>query len=361
MSASTYPSLGRRDMLPAYLAPQILTFIDDPTTLARSSQVSKRWRELVSDDMAWKSLCDKHAYRRLSNDSSPPSTPLGGRKRRTPDGSPDSASSAYHRHADLYGYQNRWNRPPGLKSEFSDDEWRSWGAEVEDGDQREARRRLKGALEGTASRRPKVTTYRSHFKQRYMVETAWRSGGKAESRSITPDQGVVTSLHLTDKYIVVALDNAKIHVFDTNGEHQKTLQGHVMGVWAMVPWEDVLISGGCDRDVRVWNMKTGYLCRPHFPFPTTPLAAAEHAWLTSSQQKRPHPPRPHFNSALPKNVRQIHRNLRLAGHDPTHLGHPPGDLQARARGPSGQRALSRDPRRPHRLGKLRHHGPHLEH
>jgi len=75
---------------------------------------------------------------------------------------------------------------------------------------------------------------------------------------ITPDHGVVTSLHLTDKYIVVALDNAKIHVFNTEGEHQKTLQGHVMGVWAMVPWDDILVSGGCDRDVRVWNMDTGY-------------------------------------------------------------------------------------------------------
>lgn len=90
-----------------------------------------------------------------------------------------------------------------------------------------------------------------------MVETAWRSGGRCDSRQITPDQGVVTSLHLTDKYIVVALDNAKIHVFDTDGQHQKTLQGHVMGVWAMVPWDDILVSGGCDRDVRVWNMATG--------------------------------------------------------------------------------------------------------
>lgn len=90
-----------------------------------------------------------------------------------------------------------------------------------------------------------------------MVETAWRSGGKVQSRYITPDQGVVTSLHLTDKYIVVALDNAKIHVFDANGSHQKTLHGHVMGVWAMVPWDDYLVSGGCDRDVRVWNMATG--------------------------------------------------------------------------------------------------------
>ena len=92
-----------------------------------------------------------------------------------------------------------------------------------------------------------------------MVETAWRNGGDCDARQITPDQGVVTSLHLTKKYIVVALDNAKIHVFDTVGDHQKTLTGHVMGVWAMVPWGDLLVSGGFDRDVRVWNLATGYV------------------------------------------------------------------------------------------------------
>jgi F-box and WD-40 domain protein CDC4 len=111
----------------------------------------------------------------------------------------------------------------------------------------------------TTTRRPKIRSYKSHFKQRYLVETAWRTGGQNVARHITQDQGVVTSLHLTPKYIVVALDNAKIHVFNTDGNNQKTLQGHVMGVWAMVPWDDVLVSGGCDRDVRVWNMATGYV------------------------------------------------------------------------------------------------------
>lgn len=90
-----------------------------------------------------------------------------------------------------------------------------------------------------------------------MVETAWRTGGDVCARQITPDQGVVTSLHLTDKYVVVGLDNSKIHVFDSSGRNQKTLNGHMMGVWAMVPWGDILVSGGCDRDVRVWNMATG--------------------------------------------------------------------------------------------------------
>ena len=45
-----------------------------------------------------------------------------------------------------------------------------------------------------------------------MIEAAWRKGGESIIKHITPDQGVVTSLHLTDKYIVVAMDNAKIHV-----------------------------------------------------------------------------------------------------------------------------------------------------
>lgn len=108
-------------------------------------------------------------------------------------------------------------------------------------------------------KKPKMKSYKAHFKQRYLVETAWRTGGQNVSRHIAQDQGVVTSLHLTPKYIVVALDNAKIHVFNTDGNAQKTLIGHVMGVWAMVPWGDTLVSGGCDRDVRVWDMATGYV------------------------------------------------------------------------------------------------------
>ncbi|KAF2085299.1 WD40 repeat-like protein [Saccharata proteae CBS 121410] len=222
--------------LPNELCLRILTFIDDPTTLARSSQVSKRWRELVSDDMAWKSLCEKHAYRRLS-DEGPQSAPLASSL--TPGGSPSypslwqSGRNTVHAGA----VTGSSNSAPDLRTQSLD--------------------RAGGSSSRGIKRLHKQMTYRSHFKQRYMVETAWRSGGKVDSRQIQPDQGVVTSLHLTDKYIVVALDNAKIHVFDVEGQHQRTLQGHVMGVWAMVPWDDILVSGGCDRDVRVWNMATG--------------------------------------------------------------------------------------------------------
>ena len=218
---------------------QILTFIDDAKTLARSSQVSVRWHELVSDDMAWKSLCEKHAYRRMSDETTgglfrrsalPPNTTVFSSESTSPNFRPSPVSSLISPASPATG-------PPRSRSLD--------------------RINSASSLSSPGRRRPKAMTYKSHFKQRYQVETAWRTGGTVDQRQITPDQGVVTSLHLTDRYIIVALDNAKIHVFDTEGRHLRCLTGHVMGVWAMIPWGDTLVSGGCDRDVRVWDMSTG--------------------------------------------------------------------------------------------------------
>jgi WD40 repeat protein len=79
------------------------------------------------------------------------------------------------------------------------------------------------------------------------------------ARYITNDHGVVTTLCMSDKYIIVGLDNSNIRVFDEDGRFQMTLAGHETGVWAMVVvGEDRLVSGGCDRDMRLWDLTTGY-------------------------------------------------------------------------------------------------------
>ena len=238
-------------VLPNELCLRILTFIEDPRTLARSSQVSHRWRELVSDDMAWKSLCERHAYRRLSDEGEG----RGHGARKAVSSGPGSQPEQRYQHP--YGYH------PGF-AQLHNPALAGLSSSAPDLTRRESM--AHSALPPTLSarnsssntkRRPKAISYRSHFKQRYQVETAWRAGGKVDTRQITPDQGVVTSLHLTPNYIIVALDNAKIHVFDTEGRHLRCLQGHVMGVWAMVPHGDTLVSGGCDRDVRVWDLQSG--------------------------------------------------------------------------------------------------------
>ncbi|KAK4502617.1 hypothetical protein PRZ48_006043 [Zasmidium cellare] len=233
-------------VLPNELCLRILTFIEDATTLARSSQVSRRWRELVSDDMAWKSLCERHAYRRMSDEPSSSPRPI-------PVATASNASPRFQHPYGYHGIAQAHNSSLAVLSSSAPDLTRRTSLN----NTPSVLPPTLSARAGSSRRRPKAISYRSHFKQRYQVETAWRHGGAVQTRQITPDQGVVTSLHLTSNYIIVALDNAKIHVFDTEGRHLRCLQGHVMGVWAMVPYKDILVSGGCDRDVRVWDLTTG--------------------------------------------------------------------------------------------------------
>ncbi|KAI4117369.1 MAG: hypothetical protein LQ345_002381 [Seirophora villosa] len=284
-------------VLPDELCLRVLEYVDDPKTFVRASSVSRRWRELVSDDQAWKALYDKHEYRRMSA---------------------DSVGSSFANNIPTTTTQGQWGflprsaSPPRSMDNMSSIDENSVNASD-----------ASAALPTRKAKRPRPkSTHRSRFKHRYMVESAWRKGGRMKAKHITPDQGVVTSLHLTKKYIVVALDNAKIHVFDTQGEHLRTLQGHVMGVWAMVPWDDILVSGGCDRDVRVWDMATGYDCK---------CAYASGAY---------------FNSPMSENVDRKNRDFRLQGHYSTCLGSRIRYLHQRSDGPPSQRSVPRDPRRP---------------
>lgn len=48
--------------LPPELAYHILSFIDDPKTLIWASQVCKRWHNLVMDEYLWKRMCERYAF-----------------------------------------------------------------------------------------------------------------------------------------------------------------------------------------------------------------------------------------------------------------------------------------------------------
>lgn len=105
-------------------------------------------------------------------------------------------------------------------------------------------------------------SYRSHFRQQYLLNQAWEEGGRLAGRYSLPEHAgaIVTAVLMQDGYIVVALDTSLILVFSDDGKLLRSLYGHVMGVWALELRGHTLLSGGCDRDVREWDLSSG-ACR----------------------------------------------------------------------------------------------------
>ncbi|KAF9140203.1 hypothetical protein BG015_001753 [Linnemannia schmuckeri] len=117
-----------------------------------------------------------------------------------------------------------------------------------------------------------ATSYKAYFKRRFMIDRNWISGHHSLISYTTPETGVVTSLQFDHHHIVVGCDNSRIQIFETtSGRLIRTLQGHLGGVWALEfvkgvgpAGEKMLVSGGCDRELRVWDMNTGK-CRLVMP------------------------------------------------------------------------------------------------
>ena len=48
--------------LPIEISLHVLSFIDDPRSLARAASVSRFWRGLLNDEFTWKIMCQKHHF-----------------------------------------------------------------------------------------------------------------------------------------------------------------------------------------------------------------------------------------------------------------------------------------------------------
>ncbi|KAI8966970.1 WD40-repeat-containing domain protein [Mycotypha africana] len=109
------------------------------------------------------------------------------------------------------------------------------------------------------------SSYREFFRRKYNIDMAWNlGGGKMTHCERKESQILVTTLKMDDTYIIVGYNNHCVDIYDAqNAAFIRTLEGHEGGVWALdfmkIGEETVLVTGGCDRTVRVWNLSTGEL------------------------------------------------------------------------------------------------------
>lgn len=254
-------------VLPAEISLRILSYIKDPRDLAAASQVSRLWYLLLSDDYTWKRLCEAHHFRRLSaagshvrdGSTSLPQLQSGVWPEETRHGAGLNSFHTISSSGEVVYTTNAStsDRPSPVRRSSAPPDMPTAPLAATVGDIQEV------VYCPEALRKELPTSYRTHFRQQYLLNQAWCNGGRLAARYVlhNTENVIVTVVLLKENYVVVALDNSKILVFSSRGRLLQSLYGHVMGVWALALYGNTLVSGGCDRDVRVWNVSSGTCTR----------------------------------------------------------------------------------------------------
>ncbi|KAF4610817.1 hypothetical protein D9613_007272 [Agrocybe pediades] len=229
--SETVTALLKRDFLlqlPAELAYHILSFIDEPKTLTRISQVSKYWYRLSRDESTWRRLCILHGFDNWDEAEQDMQMELERKRKKL-----------------MYIGKGK-----GKEKSVTDEE-----------------REKRIARYASSSK----LSYRRHFKTSWIIRTNWREGGELLNMHrmpiVQPDTGTVTSLALDAEYVVVGFSNAMVKIFSSvSGVLCKTLVGHDSGVWSVC----LFSKGGTREDITNEGKSSSSKDNPKSPKPKKP-------------------------------------------------------------------------------------------
>ncbi|EIW73385.1 hypothetical protein TREMEDRAFT_25331 [Tremella mesenterica DSM 1558] len=233
--------------LPLELSLHCLSFVEDARTLARASQVSQYWYALLQDETTWKHMCTRTRFFPLVSPF--PSHSSHSRTSRRF----DNPFVSRVPHSNLRLQMGRVSLNPLAQNFITTPRF--------------ARLAELGSVRPMS---PPTTprSFKQQFKDAYLTESNWLTGGQLIASHKHTDDGVVTSLAIDDTFIVVGMANSQIEVYDSRtGAWLNSLKGHEAGVWALIDLcgaamgygsdKHLVVSGGCDRNVRVWDANTG--------------------------------------------------------------------------------------------------------
>ncbi|KAL9537867.1 hypothetical protein MBANPS3_011393 [Mucor bainieri] len=259
--------------LPIEISLHILTFIDDPKTLARAATVSTLWNSLLKDEATWKSLCMKHQYRRRN------SSICGGELLEPPSQRRNFSYREYFKRK--YNIAAAWAHGGKVKvvedgfgeglvtSLQYDDKYIVVGCdnhriEVFDTNTAEKVRTLEGHEGGVWALQFKGGE--KHDPERVLVTggcdrdvRVWDLNTGTLRHTLRGHNSTVRCLKMKDKRIAVTGSrDTTMRVWDIQrGQLMHVLQGHQASVRCMEIHGNIVVSGSYDSTARVWDMRTG--------------------------------------------------------------------------------------------------------
>lgn len=279
-------------MLPLELSLNIVKYFD-VQTMCRASQVSKKWRHIVSsDEKTWKDLLDRDGYALSEGEleravregwgwqcSSTDDIERDLSKLFTPRADEESspvASSSHHERAPLSSLTP--NRRPKRKantrassrklakrkisSSGTDQSEPDWKRDIAASEAPYAAANAAAAAVpypevGMPTLRG-LYLYKALYRRHHAIRRGWMKPDiKPQHIAFRAhDRHVVTCLQFDTDKILTGSDDTNINVYDTKtGALKATLEGHEGGVWALEYYGNTLVSGSTDRSVRVWDIE----------------------------------------------------------------------------------------------------------
>ncbi|KAH9939287.1 WD40 repeat-like protein [Epithele typhae] len=239
--STTIAPLLKRDFLralPPEVSLHILSFIDEPRSLARAARVSRYWNELLKDDYLWKTMCVRHGFSRDAD-----------------------AVAAYRReHGLSLSSLTRGHPHPHSRSGSRTTATITSSLDFDNDD-------IGAPYQHSVGLQPHAGVddfpYRKFFVYEHLRTTNWLTKGRllrvhraplhppfphdptpaAGGQPQVHNPAIPTSIAVDSSWVVVGLANSRIHIFSAKtGVLSRTLVGHESGVWAVS-----LISEGGER------------------------------------------------------------------------------------------------------------------
>jgi len=240
---STTKELLRIDFiasLPIELAFKVLRYLD-AKSLCMASMVSKTWKSLADDDVAWYHLCEQHIDRKCTTCGW--GLPLLERTRLR------QSKGAVMRRLENFSANSQFQQQEQSDSRPEYSEERSTLGKRTHVDQEVGAPASKQACERT---RP----WKDVYVERFKIEQNWRLGKCVVKDFLHP--APVLSLQFDEQYLITGTCDGMVSIWSVETKRLvRQLRGHIRGVSALKFDSNKLVTGSWDQSVRVWNYRTG--------------------------------------------------------------------------------------------------------